>query len=85
MKNTFYIILGIALVILTSATTASIMTVKPATPKSTIVKSFRSMYGLEKDIEEFTKEKIKQGYIVKSVALMDDDSMSKGIVVLEKY
>lgn len=85
MKQVFYFMLGVSMVVLTSAATVNIMTVKPSTPKTTIVKSFRTMYGLEQEMEEFTREKVKQGYIVKSVAMMDDESMSKGIVVLEKY
>ena len=36
MKNTIYLILFVIGMILTSATTATIMTVKPATPKSII-------------------------------------------------
>lgn len=85
MKQVFYFMLGVSMIALTSAATVNIMTVKPATPKATIVKSFRTMYGLEQEMEDFTREKVKQGYIVKSVAMMDDESMSKGIVVLEKY
>ncbi|MEO0037329.1 MAG: hypothetical protein RIQ59_540 [Bacteroidota bacterium] len=85
MKNTIYFIAGILFTALISATTVTIMNVKPVTPKVTIVKSFRTMYGLENDILKFTTEKVRQGYIVKSIAMMDDESISKGVVVLEKY
>ena len=51
MKKAFYFILGIALVILTSATTVSVMTVKPAPPKLFTVKSF----GYESDSDRITK------------------------------
>ena len=40
MKKAFYFILGVSLIVLTSATTVSVMTVKPANPKYIVVKSF---------------------------------------------
>jgi len=86
MKNTLLgLLLGMFLILGTAASTVSIMTVKPQTPKSTIVKSFRAMYGLEKDIEKYVKQMVGEGYIVKSISMMDDEHTSKGVVVLEKY
>lgn len=85
MKQAFYFILGITLVILTSATTVSVMTVKPSKPKLTLVKSF----WLESDSEqvaEYIKNQIKNGYILKSVAGANDGQYnSTWIVVMEKY
>lgn len=55
MKNLFYFLSGIFLIILTSATTVQIITVKPIVPKSVVqAKSF-----------EEAKNYIKQGYIIK--------------------
>ena len=77
--------LGLCLIILTSATTASVMVIQPIKPKHTIVEDFRTYYGLEQEMKSFINKKIKEGYIVKSVSMMDDESWSKGIVVMEKY
>lgn len=85
MKNLFYFIAGVFFITLISVTTVSVMTVKPAVPKSTIVKSFRTMYRMEDDIEEYINTMVKDGYVVKSVAMMNDGSRSNGIVVVEKY
>ena len=77
--------LGITLIMLTSATTASIMTVKPLKPKLTLVKSFL----LESDSEqvaEYIKNQIKNGYILKSVEGANDGRYySTWIVIMEKY
>ena len=85
MKKAFYFILGVSLIVLTSATTVSVMTVKPLTPKSTIVKPIRAMFGIENDIADYVKSMVKKGYIVKSIAIIDDENWSKGVVVMEKY
>lgn len=68
-----------------SATTAGVMTVKPATPKSVIVKPFRSVFGIEKDVATYVTQKTKEGWILKEIAIIDDERYSKGVVVLEKY
>lgn len=60
-------------------------TIRPARPITTDVKAFRTLMGLESDIKKHIDKKIKEGYIVKSVAMMDDETMSKAIVVMEKY
>lgn len=81
MKNVFYFTLGVCLIILTSATTASVMTVKPAKPKSVVI--FSTSDGTY-DIKDFIKKKSKLGYIVKSVAGTSQYGDS-WIVVMEKY
>jgi hypothetical protein len=78
MKNAFYVLLGIALIVLTSATTVSVMTVKPAKPKSVIVRITR--YG--NDTNGFIYTYVKQGYIVKS---SDGDGSGNWLVIMEKY
>ena len=85
MKNLFYFIAGVLFITLISATTVSVMTVKPQTPKSTIVKPIRAMFGIENDIADYVKSMVKQGYVVKSIAIIDDESWSKGVIVMEKY
>lgn len=76
MKNTFYFILGICLIVLTSATTVSVMTVKPATPKQTIVFYEYST----QDIPKRTYPYLRKGYVLK--AIYGDRYQ---IVVMEKY
>ena len=51
MKNTIYLILFLIGMVLTSATTATIMTVKPATPKHVDSGWFSS----ERSVDEFIK------------------------------
>lgn len=86
MKHIFYLILGILLVILTSATTASIITVKPATPKQVIVKDFWGAYGIEKEMQKYITLQIKSGFIVKGFTLdSEENGYQRGLLVMEKY
>lgn len=81
MKNLFYFVLGLCLIILTSATTVSVMTVKPAVPKSVIV-----FTGRGHDIANFIKVNTINGYIVKHFSdLKGTNGSSGGLVVMEKY
>jgi hypothetical protein len=76
--------LGIALVILTSATTVSVMTVKPATPKYFVVKEFIDAdYRCEQ--AEYIQKMIKKGWVLKSQSLAGKKHTIYGIVVMEKY
>lgn len=76
--------LGIALIILTSATTVSVMTVKPATPKYFVVKEFTNAdYNDEQ--AKYIKKMIKKGWILKSQSLGGKQYAVYGIVVMEKY
>lgn len=84
MKNVFYFMLGIALVILTSATTVSVMTVKPATPKYFIVKSFYEYHSSERQAD-FIIKMSKKGWVLKSQSLAVNLNVLHGIVVMEKY
>ena len=86
MKNQIIpFLLGGLISISIAASTSNFMVVQPAKPTVTVVQSFRTIYGLEKDIKNYIDAMVKQGYIVKEVVMMDDESMSKGIVVMEKY
>lgn len=82
MKNLFYFVLGLCLVILTSATTVSVMTVKPATPKVVV-----TYYG--DNPKEFISKYSKMGYIFKhSSQSQGSNSTSYWVhclVVMEKY
>jgi hypothetical protein len=80
MKHLFHFLLGVMFVALISATTVSIMTVRPATPKSVLVFGADSQNSCVNSIKEY----VKQGYIVKSVAGTSQYGMS-WIVVMEKY
>lgn len=77
MKQLFYFIAGVMFVTLISATTVSIMTVRPANPKYTL--AFKELTS--NSCVESIKEYVKQGYIVKSVT----GSNRCWIVVMEKY
>lgn len=77
MKNTFYFILGICLVILTSATTVTVMTIKPATPKITVAVSGWDTSELNSNMKPY----LQRGFIVKNIAAGDGGR----IVIMEKY
>jgi hypothetical protein len=82
MKNVSYFLLGIALVVLTSATTVSVMTVKPATPKSTIC--FTTKYqSVSSEIISYST----RGYSVKFISGITDryEGQNFVTVVMEKY
>lgn len=73
--------LGLCLVILTSATTVSVMTVKPATPKSVI-----SIYEDADKINSKILNYCNKGYIVKQLSFsMNGNGTREAIVVMEKY
>lgn len=73
--------LGLCLVILTSATTVSVMTVKPATPKSVI-----SIYEDADKINSKILNYCNKGYIVKQLSFsMNGNGAREAIVVMEKY
>jgi len=85
MKNLFYFTLGIILITLVSATTVSIMTVKPSTPKTFIVKYFYSESDAG-NVSKFIMGKMKEGWILKQVSGTNDgEYYSTWIVVMEKY
>ena len=84
MKKAFYFVLGIAFVILTSAGTVSIMTVKPEKPKSVT-----SFVGDIKQCSERILKYSQKGYVVKFITQSQSSALSddyiKCLVVMEKY
>lgn len=85
MKKAFYFILGIALVILTSATTVSVMTVRPEKPKLTMVEHFKNQTDA-KEVSEYIHNMIKSGWQLKEFHGANDGQYhSTWIVVMEKY
>lgn len=83
MKNIFYILLGVSLIVLTSATTVSVMTVKPATPKKIITCEFHDYSQAKSAILKHSKS----GYILKSIVTNGSEYASyyQGFIVMEKY
>lgn len=77
--------LGVFVTISVAATTDMVTLVKPMKPIKTEVKTFRAMAFIEKDVKEYIDSKVKEGYIVKSVEMIDDDSWSKAVIVVERY
>jgi hypothetical protein len=77
MKNTIYFIAGILFTALISAGTISVMTVKPATPRHTIVVSGWTTYEINYNMKPY----IQKGYVVKNLAVGDGFR----VVVMEKY
>lgn len=85
MKNITNIILGLLLVVLISATTANIMTVKPAKPRYTQVKYFTDELDAE-NVANYIETKLNKGWILKECeAANDSRELSTWIVVMEKY
>jgi hypothetical protein len=84
MKNVFYTMLGIALIVLTSATTISVMTVKPAVPKYFIVMTFDGNSYVDSQAK-FIRKKMREGWVLKSQSLAGTQYTLHGIVVMEKY
>ena len=79
MKNAFYFILGVCLIVLTSATTVSVMKVEPTKPKSVICfYEYQEIQAVER-----IRECVLRGYIVKSCN--GAGSTGRWIVIMEKY
>jgi hypothetical protein len=78
MKNAFYFILGVCLVVLTSATTVSVMTIKPVEPKSTIVYWSESESSIRNQVRSLSQS----GYTVKCLV---SENGGTWMVIMEKY
>ena len=77
MKNTIYLILFIIGMILTSATTVSVMTIRPDKPKSIVVDTMNRI-----DVQNFTYKYFNKGYVIK---LVTAPTTGNCLVVMEKY
>jgi len=85
MRKLFYFIAGVIFVTLISATTVSVMTVKPQKPKITLVQYFRMQEDAE-NIKNYISKMIKSGWQLKEVEGANDGKYaSTWIVVMEKY
>ena len=84
MKSAFYFLLGIALIVLTSAATVSVMTVKPATPKAVM-----TYVGTPKECSRQIGAYSVDGYIVKFISQSQGEysgqEYANCLVVMEKY
>ncbi len=82
MRNNILIfICGFGLAFCMAATNAeNLFTVKPALPKSVIVKNF-TRWDTTSTVSKFIKKNVSKGFIVKSI-IMSDNAV---FVVMEKY
>lgn len=67
------------------ATSTDILTVKPASPKSIIVKTFNENYNIVDEQEKWIRDNSAKGYILKSNSTYATNSQARGITVMEKY
>jgi len=85
MKAQIINVIAIFLIIIcTASMTVNIMTVRPAKPIATehfITHGSRSLI----DMNEWIKQKIREGFIVKAVSFSVGSTSAGGIVVMEKY
>ena len=85
MKTITGFIFGLVMAILISATTinTSLITTKPNTPKSVLVKGFG--YKEEEEIQQYVSACTKDGYVVKSLNGGGGSGGSWWFLVMEKY
>ena len=85
MKTIIAFIFGLVIAILISATTVntSLITTKPNTPKSVLVKGFG--YNEEEEIQQYVSACTKDGYVVKSLNGGGVSGGSWWFLVMEKY
>ena len=85
MKTIVAFIFGLVMSILISATTinTSLITTKPNTPKSVLVKGFG--YNEEEEIQQYVSVCTKDGYVVKSLNGGGGSGGSWWFLVMEKY
>lgn len=86
-NNVLYFIIGVLATISIAATTGTIQLVetRPALPKQVLVETVRSRMYAEDDVKAKIVERTKVGWILKSVALTEDETYSKAVIVFEKY
>lgn len=83
-QNLLFFALGLLMTIAISATTVSMMTVKPANPVTTL-----AFYGNPNEIQSKILDYSKKGYIVKTVSPLagntNIDSYKTIFVIMERY
>lgn len=80
MKTTIKYLLALALIVLVSSTTVSVMTVKPAKPVSVLIENFKySSYA-----KDFIAKGVRSGYQLKYIQTNSNDAYN-WLVVMEKY
>lgn len=87
MKKTILpFLLGIFVATTLAFNTTELLTVRPATPKSVLVKPFWGSFGIQEDITDYIKENVRKGYILKELCLdSEENGYQRGVVVMEKY
>ena len=80
------IVIGISLMgLLSFSSDENFFTVKPASPRAVIIKSFEGEH-VSKRMETFSQSYIQNGYIVKTSNLSINSSVyGSGFIVLERY
>lgn len=79
-------LLGVLVVMTLAFNSNELLTVRPATPKSVLVKPFWGAYGIQEDITQYVKENVRKGYILKELTLdSEENGYQRGVVVMEKY
>ena len=64
----------------------SFFTIKPALPKSTLVKEFNTYPSSTHLITLFIREQIERGYIFKSITRVSGSQSDSGVIlIMEKY
>lgn len=82
MKQLLTFLLGGLVFICLAAGTTSIMTVKPATPKSVFVKYYEDDYdGCVSDIKSYSSK----GFVVSKLERLGGEMMGRFILTMEKY
>lgn len=80
MKDIIKYLCALILIVMVSATTVSVMTVKPATPKNVLVKDFSNL----RNAASYIKDGYSRGYILKEVRAVGP-SDGFWLVIMEKY
>lgn len=78
MKEIVKYLCILSLVVLVSAGTSSLITIKPSTPKNVLVKNFNFI----EQTPNFIKEGYSKGYVLKGIY---DSGKYEVVVVMERY
>lgn len=81
----FLVMAGVVTLSSNTSPAQSVITVKPATPKVTITKAFKSYYNVQDEVAEYIRANAKNGYILKAVSCFEEDGKQRAVVHMEKY